>query len=909
MPNRRTPTLDEVVRQAGELPQEQRSAFLAHSCAHDKAMLSAASQEMRQRGWSNLDSQGLPPQEVPVLRDGYATITRIGPYRVVRQIGEGGMGEVLLAERDQADFKQQVAIKLVRRGVLSRQIQGRLKIERQILASLAHPNIARLLDGGTTTEGAPYIVMEYVDGVPIDVYCDQQRLTIEQRLKLFQTVCSAVHYAHQNLVVHRDLKPSNILVKADGTPTLLDFGIAKLLDDRYAMHTLAMTQADVRLLTPDHASPEQVLGLPITTASDTYVLGVLLYELLVGRRPFSFNANRLSEVERAICEESPVTPSELLAHMRDQAELGKLADARSTSPSKLRRTLVGDLDNIVLMAMRKEPDRRYSSVEQLASDIERFLVGLPIVARADTWTYRTQKFVRRHTVGVGLSLALGVSLLAFAATSFIQAERIAEERDLAASQRAVAERQRGRAEQVSTFLVDLFRVNDPTQARGREISAAEILDRGAARIEQELQSQPDVQASLLETVGRVYLSLGLLDPAHQALERAVDKNRELQADDATLASSLSALSRVLWERGRLDEAQKLQQEAIELSAREHGRNSLPVADGLSMLGKLMQSAGDLTSAQRVLRDSLRLYREAAVKDQRVASVLSDLGVIALDHGEYDKAEGLYREAIEIDRTLGEDHPAYAMHMHNLALVLQAKGELSAADATFRDSLERYFRVFGEDHPDTIAALGNHANFQRQLGNLTEAEQVYRRVVAAERRVRGERHTYVGYDMANLASVLIGKRELNEAEQLLRQALDIYREQLPKDHVYVGSALHLLGSALLEQRRAKEALPLLERSAAIIGQHMPSSPNEAIVHAGLGRAHFLLGDEEQAETLLAASYQTLKDRSRTNPRTQEAAKWLTDLYEKMGRPERVRHYRHELRAMNTAAAQRETATER
>src|ERR1700722_14324210 len=350
---------------------------------------------------------------------------RIGPYRILRTLGVGGMGEVYLAERADAEFEQQVAIKVVHGSL--RGVQSRLKVERQILAQLDHPNIAHLLDGGSLPDGTAYIVMEYVDGVPIDVYCDSNCLDIVARLKLFQTVCAAVHYAHQNLIVHRDLKPSNILVTAAGVPKLLDFGIAKLLDERQAgHHTLAMTHADFRLMTPDHASPEQVRGQVITTASDIYVLGVLLYKLLAGISPFIIPTMRLTDIERAICEKDPPLPSHSI-RKDDSAQSRAIVDARAASANRLRRILRGDLDNIVLMAMRKEPERRYASSQQMASDIQRYLEGKPVIARRDTMSYRTVKFVSRHWLPVAAGASVVFLILAFATTTYVQSLRIVAE--------------------------------------------------------------------------------------------------------------------------------------------------------------------------------------------------------------------------------------------------------------------------------------------------------------------------------------------------------------------------------------------------------------------------------------------------------------------------------------------------
>ncbi|MFL6548288.1 MAG: serine/threonine protein kinase, partial [Povalibacter sp.] len=449
-------SFEQIVRQAESLGPQDRLAFLRETCALDDRLFRRAIDRLRASSpdWWDLEVEGEPIGSASEPDDYVGQL--LGSYRVVKTLGMGGMGEVVLAERADDQFRQRVAIKLVKRGLVSKHVRGRLKIERQILASLNHPNIAKLLDGGVTADGTPYIVMEYVEGEPIDLYCDRHRLNVRQRLQLILKVASAVHAAHRNLIVHRDLKPSNILVTAEGEPKLLDFGIAKLLDQRDSLHTVAMTQLDMRLLTPDHASPEQVMGHAVTTSSDIYVLGVLLYELLTGYRPFDLQGKSMTNIERVICEEQPLAPSTALAlasQKDDGAERASLAERRSMTVPRWIKDVRGDLDNIVLMAMRKEPERRYASVEQFAADIERHLAGAPVLARGDGWRYRARKFVRRHAAAMALSAALVVSLMGFAVTSAVQARRLANERDQVAAQHARAEAERDRAESVSAFLM------------------------------------------------------------------------------------------------------------------------------------------------------------------------------------------------------------------------------------------------------------------------------------------------------------------------------------------------------------------------------------------------------------------------------------------------------------------------
>ena len=528
---------------------------------------------------------------------------RIGQYRVLRTLGVGGMGEVFLAERADTEFEQQVAIKVVHGGTASRGVQSRLKIERQILAQLDHPNIAHLLDGGSLPDGTAYIVMEYVDGVPIDAYCDANRLDIAARLRLFQTVCTAVHYAHQNLIVHRDLKPSNILVTAGGVPKLLDFGIAKLLDERQAgHHTLAVTHADIRVMTPDHASPEQVQGRVITTSSDVYVLGVLLYKLLAGTGPFVIPSMRLTDIERAICEKDPPLPN----HAIDAADASAagIAEARSTTIGRLRRALRGDLDNIVLMAMRKEPERRYGSSQQMAGDIQRYLDGKPVIARRDTLPYRSAKFVRRHWLPVAAGAGVVFLILAFATTTYVQSARIAAERDRVAEQRALAERERTRAEEVSGFLVNLFKLSDPQENRGNQVTARELLDSGAKRLQAGLADQPATKAALLATVGAVYDSLGQYKEALPILTESL--TLQPPSHDRSRITTLLELGRAHWNAGDLAGAEAPLQEALHLSQSDFGAASQQTGRALWALGVLRYQQGRFVDAKELYNRGLNI---------------------------------------------------------------------------------------------------------------------------------------------------------------------------------------------------------------------------------------------------------------------------------------------------------------
>ncbi len=492
-----------IVARAHELGPRERATYVRGACGADTGAL-----ERIMRDPNLVIGEDDSDDSWAVDRSGQV----LGPWRLLHRLGGGGMSDVYLAERCD-EYHQQVAIKLVRPGLVTRADHNRLKGERQILARLNHRNIAGLLDGGTTDDGIPYLVMEYVDGEPIDVYCERHSLTVSERLALFRGVCAAVHAAHQSLVIHRDLKPSNILVTQDRTLKLLDFGIAKLLGNKHqTTHTLAVTNANVRLFTPGHAAPEQVRGELITTATDVYLLGVLLYELLCGTRPFYLTDLRLAEIERIICHGHPPKPSATLDSRaaEDEARIQAIASERQTTVGRLRRELAGDLDNIVMMAMRKEPTRRYASVAELAADLKRHDNGAPVVAARDTWRYRTGKFLRRHSLGVSAVSGFVLLLAVFAVVMAIQTRRVAQSR-------AIAEQERRRSADVAGFLVDLFKTSDPSEARGEQMTAHEILEHGTKRI-QSLHNEPEEQATLMETIGRVHLSLGDTTQARPQLE-------------------------------------------------------------------------------------------------------------------------------------------------------------------------------------------------------------------------------------------------------------------------------------------------------------------------------------------------------------------------------------------------------
>ncbi|MEM9996487.1 MAG: serine/threonine-protein kinase, partial [Bacteroidota bacterium] len=504
-----------LFEEACALPEAERLPYLRDACGDDTALFDEAAALVA----ADTDTHGLldggaldavTGDALALLGDLSLEGTQVGPYHLVRLLGTGGMGDVYLAERaspdEQAQFEQQVALKLVKPGMDSRQVLRRFQQERQILARLQHPHIARLLDGGVTERGQPYFVMEYVEGVPIDAYCDTHRLTVDERLALFQDACRAVLYAHSQLVVHRDLKPSNILVteNASGEPglrkptvKLLDFGIAKVLTDED--DATALTRTGKAVMTPAYASPEQVRGEPVGTGTDIYSLGVVLYELLAGQRPYALPEHDRLAAAQMLAEQEPEPPSTVVRRATTGGDTtgSQITDARRTQPERLRRRLTGDLDVICLTALRTEPERRYPTVAALLDDVRRHLTGLPVTARRDTATYRLGKFVQRHRVGVIATVVVGVLFAALASFYTVQ---LAAERDRAQAEAA-------KATEIAAFLEGIFEVADPSVAQGDTVTARALLDEGAARIETDLAGEPEVQAQMMTVMGNVYRSL------------------------------------------------------------------------------------------------------------------------------------------------------------------------------------------------------------------------------------------------------------------------------------------------------------------------------------------------------------------------------------------------------------------
>jgi serine/threonine-protein kinase len=808
---------------------------------------------------------------------------RIGPYQVLRQVGRGGMSTVYLAERADEHYRKRVAIKVVRRGMDTQDILSRLRRERQILAALDHPLIARLLDGGNTGDGLPYFVMEYIDGEPIDRYCDRRRLTISRRLELFRDVCSAVQYAHRNLVIHRDIKPSNLLVTADGVPKLLDFGIAKLLDPELS----APTATGMRLLTPEYASPEQVRGEPLTTATDVYSLGVLLYELLTGRRAYRVDGARGRELERLICEVEPERPSAALTRAGKDAAAPTpetVAARRGDRPERLRRRLAGDLDTIVLTALNKEPQRRYPSVEQLSEDVRRHLERLPVVTRRDTLGYRVGKFLRRHRLAVAAAAAMG--LVVAALVSFYTA-RLTAERD-----RAQAEERK--SAQVAALLTGLFEGSDPGRARGDEVTARELLDLGARKIETGLRDQPGVRSEMMDLIGGIYRRLGYYEAAEPLVGEALEIRRRLHGPEhPDVASSLASLGNLRYDQGRYGEAEELFRQSLEIRRRHLGGEAPEVAASLNDLAAALYERGRFDRAEEMYRQALEMRRRLLGEGSpEVAVSLSGLASVLDRQGRGEEAEDLYRRALEIRRRLyGPVHPDLALSLNNLAALLTDRGDYAAAERMLREVAEMEAKLFGEEHPNAALNLHNLAEALRRRGDLAAAERTFVEALETSRRVRGPGHREEAFILRKLGDLLRQAGRSAEAEERYLEALALERRHAPEGDWRTSYPLFGLGAIYLERGDPRSAEPLLREAVEIRRRERAGHWRTAEAESALGACLAALGRYGEAEPLLVGSYPVLlAELGAGEPRVESARRRVIELYDAWGRPQEGLRFR-------------------
>jgi serine/threonine-protein kinase len=904
--------LEELWDRALGLPKDQRQSLLDQLSAREPALaeelgrlLDAAEDDTFLEQPLLAETAAEDPPEDPWAG------RRVGRYRLLRCIGEGGMSRVYLARQEGADFERPLAVKLLR-GLSLPEADQRLAAERRILASLEHPNIARFLDGGSTGDGVSFVAMEYVRGLPITEHCRRSSTDLRGVLELFRKACEAVQFAHAHLVVHRDLKPANLLVTQGGEPKLLDFGLAKLLDES-GLPTGERTETQYRALTPSYASPEQIAGRTVTTATDVFSLGVLLYELLAGERPHDPTGLSPAEIQRRLETFEPAPPSESLRRRwQEQAESGDHPPWHSLSP---------DLDRIVLKALRSEPGERYSSAQALADDIQRFLDGQPVLAQAQTWGYRLRKFVGRNRATVVLAALLLLSLVAFAVTAAFQAQRLRKERNTALQEQA-------RAEEAVAFVERVFQTQDPHSAAATRAGTEELLDAQRQRVLTDLAGQPELQARLASTLGLIYQHQGFFSEARELLEHSLQTAREvygpehlrtarielqlgnlltnsgdLPAAEERLLSALksletrapespqdlsaahSALGHVLRLRGDNAGAEAQFRQAVELA---EGHPDERLASRMAYLASLLQKRGELGEAENLARRALALSEQQTGAEVWVAETSNILGETLRNATKYREAEEHLQRALEIYRRRLGAAAETATVLNNLGIVLRSRGDYRGARAAYAEGLEIMRQIHGKDHVFVAVNQGNLGRLERILGDLPEAEIRIQDALRIYRLHDLENHPNTAFSLKALAELRRDQGRWQEALELVERADSILSAQVAPEHPWRSTTRITHGTILLDLGRLEAAEQELLQGKVELEQELGAeAPPVADALAHLARLEKLRGRLDEAAELYRQAAQRWRVVDEEHPERGLCLAALADIERSRGRNRQAR----------------------
>ena len=815
--------IQNLFHECAAMPEPERRKYLESECRDDPGMANEilAMLEQDARADFMLDREMAEVASSVVSDEVDLSQQRFGPYRILRMLGEGGMGVVYLAERE--DLQSLAAIKILRDAWLSPARRDRFKSEQRMLAQLNHPSIARLYDADTLSDGTPWFVMEYVEGVPLTEYCRARIRSIPGWLELFRAVCEAVLYTHQLAVIHRDLKPSNVLVKSDGTVKLLDFGIAKQLES--VERAADQTRFGMRAMTPAYAAPEQMSGDRVGVQTDIYSLGVILYELLTGRLPFDLKDRTPAEAEMLVCKSEPMKPSAAARENRESA------------PGAESRASWDDLDVMCLTAMHKDASRRYPTVDAFIRDIDHYLSGEPLEARPDSAQYRLSKFLRRNwrpVTATALGIATLIGVVIYYTLHLIDARN-----------EAVASA--ARTQRIQTFMTNLFEGGDEAAGPAESLRVVTLLDRGAQEA-RALHEEPGVQAELYLTLGTIQQQMGNLDRADTLLTAALEQRKTmLGPSHPDVAQCLLAVGLLRADQSEYEEAERLIREGLEITRRNEASDPAAYAEASSALGKVLENRGSYEEAIQILGDAVQLHKKAGSSPEDLGAVVTQLANCHFYAGNYAASDSLNRQVLEIDRSVyGERHPHVASDLINLGAIQQEWGHYPEAEKFFRQALEIYEgwygkehyevaatltmigrsliyqsrlpeasemlqralgirkRVFGADHPLVASTLNELGRVAQQEGRLDEAEANFRQMADIYKAVYDDKHYLIGVALSNLGGVYLERKELTRAEELFREVVRRYQETLSADHLYMGITRVKLGRALLRQHRYAEA---------------------------------------------------------------------------------------------------------
>jgi eukaryotic-like serine/threonine-protein kinase len=875
-----------LFHEAADLPAAQRRDFLETQCgddlglvnevlvlleedAHGESLLDGDVAEVASQIFSDSSSTPLPFKE-------------FGPYRIKQALGEGGMGVVYLAERE--DLGNEVAIKILRDAWVSPARRERFNAEQRTLAQLNHPSIARLYDADTSPDGTPFFVMEFVEGVPLTDFCKTQKCSIPERLRLFRAVCEAVLYAHQHAVIHRDLKPSNILVKADGGIRLLDFGIAKHLENLGEL--VDQTITGLRMMTPAYAAPEQIRGEQVGIQSDVYSLGVVLYELLAGCLPFDLTKCTPSQAEKVLTEQEAEKPSEA-------AEKTVASTAATGSAVTATRTAWADLDVLCLTAMHKDPQRRYQSVEALIRDVNHYLDGEPLEARPDTWHYTLHKFARRHWRLVSAAATVFVLLVGLV---IFYTVRLTKARNAALMQAA-------RTQRIQRFMLNLFQGGDPAAGPADDLRVVTLLDRGVQEA-RSLDAEPAVQAELYETLGGIYQKLGKLEQADTLMESALAKREALYGPDSTeTAKGLLALGSLRDAEARYSDAERLIRQALDRDRRHLPANDPAVAKAMLALGGVLDNRGAYDQAIAILDQTVQLYSAPGSEPVDLADSLYELANAHFYAGHYEKSEEINERALAMYKQIyGERHPRVAEILINLGAIQLDTGHYAAAEQYDRQALDIVQAWYGKDNPETATDLTILARSLVYQQRFAEASDLLQQSLAIKERTFGKVHPSVASTLNELGSVALQQGKYDAAEQYFERMADIYRTEYGEQHYLYATALSNLASVYTAQQQWPRAEKLYRQAIPIyIQSQSPTHINTGIARIKLGRTLLRQHRYADAEAETHAGYDILS--AQMNPKVSwlmNARKDLAEEYEALKQPDLAAKFRAEIAANETTA---------
>jgi eukaryotic-like serine/threonine-protein kinase len=872
-----------LFHEAATLPQAEQRVFLESACGEDEGLVADVLALLHEdaRGTSLLDQPLAEIANKVLAEDAHSLpFQELGPYRIRKVLGEGGMGVVYLAERE--DLGSLVALKLLRDAWLSPARRERFSAEQRTLAQLNHPSIARIYDADTLSDGTPFFVMEYVEGLPLTEYCAQNQCSVERRLQLFRQVCEAVEYAHSNAVIHRDLKPSNILVRSDGTIRLLDFGIAKQIESFEVPAQQTMT--GLRLMTPAYAAPEQIRGQRLGVQTDVYSLGVILYELLCERLPFDLSNLAPAEAETVLLEHEPPKPS----------AIGRRPGAPSVAAS-LSRGSWADLDVLCLTSMHKDPERRYRSVEGLIRDVDHYLKHEPLEARPDTFDYRLGKFVRRNqreVVAAVVTAVLVIGLVTFFTV------RLAKARNVALAEAA-------RTQRIQRFTMNLFQGGDEAVGPADDLRVITLVDRGVQEAHA-LTGDPRSQAEIYQTLGTVYQNLGKLEEANKLLNIALDQRKALfGADSVEYADALVALAGLRDAQAKFDDAEKLVRQGLDVSKHHLAPNHPAVGKATALLGKILEDRGTYPGAIAVLEEAARLQSTSDAYRADLSATLTELANCHFYAGHYDISESLNQRILAMDRELyGERHPHVADDLINLGAIQYERGRFSEAERFYRQGLDITQSFYGKDHPATASALTMLGRGLVSQGKLDEGAGILQQALAIQEKVYGKVHPRVAGTLNELGKIAQRRGQLDEAEAELSRAVEIYKSIYAGKHYYIGVALSNLAGVLVDRKEYARAEKLFQEALQIYSQTLaPDHQNVGIAHTRLGRAFLRDRRYHEAEAEIRIGYDILAKQS--NPPQiwlQNARTDLSEVYDALHQPDKASKFRAELAANETKATE-------